>query len=76
MHTINKRTGPNKASIENKYATVTFIRHSRVLINNYNMAIVTFIGRKEGRKEGTCLFDINDHNTKYISVKILSGDSN
>ena len=30
---------------------------------------------KEGRKEGTCLFDINNHNTEYTSVKILSGDS-
>ena len=29
----------------------------------------------EGRKEGTCLFDINNHNTEYTSVKILSGDS-
>ena len=27
---------------------------------------------KEG---GTCLFDINNHNTEYTSVKILSGDS-
>ncbi len=26
----------------------------------------------EGRKEGTCLFDINNHNTEYTSVKILS----
>ena len=32
-------------------------------------------GRKEGRKEGTCLFDINNHNTEYTSVQILSGDS-
>ena len=30
---------------------------------------------KEGRKEGTCLFDINNHNTEYTSVKIMSGDS-
>ena len=28
-----------------------------------------------GRKEGTCLFDINNHNTEYTSVKMLSGDS-
>ena len=27
------------------------------------------------RKEGTCLFDINNHNTEYTSVKMLSGDS-
>ena len=32
-------------------------------------------GRKEGRKEGTCLFDINNHNTEYTLIKILSGDS-
>ena len=24
---------------------------------------------KEGRKEGTCLFDINNHNTEYTTVK-------
>ena len=30
---------------------------------------------KVGRKEGTCLFYINNHNTEYTSVKILSGDS-
>ena len=32
-------------------------------------------GRKEVRKEGTCLFDINKHNTEYTSVKIMSEDS-
>ena len=24
----------------------------------------------EGRKEGTCLFDINNHNTEYTTVKL------
>ena len=34
------------------------------------------IGRKEGRKEGTCLFDINiKHNTEIYIGKIISGDS-
>ena len=27
-------------------------------------------GWKEGRKEGTCLFDINNHNTEYTTVKL------
>ena len=32
--------------------------------------------RKEGRKEGTCLFDINiKHNTEIYIGKIISGDS-
>ena len=32
--------------------------------------------RKEGRKEGTCLFDINTkHNTEIYIGKIISGDS-
>ena len=31
---------------------------------------------KEGRKEGTCLFDINKkHNTEIYIGKIISGDS-
>ena len=34
------------------------------------------VGRKEGRKEGTCLFDINiKHNTEIFIGKIISGDS-
>ena len=33
-------------------------------------------GRKEGRKEGTCLFDINiKHNPEIYIGKIISGDS-
>ena len=37
---------------------------------------IVFIGRKEGRKEGTCLFDINiKHNTEIFIGKIISGDS-
>ena len=32
--------------------------------------------QKEGRKEGTCLFDINiKHNTEIFIGKIISGDS-
>ena len=32
--------------------------------------------KKEGRKEGTCLFDINTkHNTEIFIGKIISGDS-
>ena len=38
-------------------------------------ALPSRINVKEGRKEGTCLFDINNHNTEYTSVKMLSGDS-
>ena len=35
-----------------------------------------YYGRKEGRKEGTCLFDINiKHNTEIFIGKIISGDS-
>ena len=34
------------------------------------------VSRKEGRKEGTCLFDINiKHNTEIYIGKIISGDS-
>ena len=37
---------------------------------------VSMYGRKEGRKEGTCLFDINiKHNTEIYIGKIISGDS-
>ena len=33
-------------------------------------------GREEGRKERTCLFDINTkHNTEIYIGKIISGDS-
>ena len=28
------------------------------------------LSEKEGRKEGTCLFDINHHNTEYTTVKL------
>ena len=35
-----------------------------------------YLRRKEGRKEGTCLFDINiKHNTEIYIGKIISGDS-
>ena len=42
---------------------------------DYFWRSIHFFTKNSDRKEGICLFDINNHNTEYSSVKILSGDS-
>ena len=34
------------------------------------IAVNIILTGNEGRKEGTCLFDINNHNTEYTTVKL------
>ena len=57
---------------------VTVNSHIRLHFNSFVMFITKNMSpnRKEGRKEGTCLFDINiKHNTEIFIGKIISGDS-
>ena len=49
-----------------------YVKMNCIILNSF--PIMCF--RKEGRKEGTCLFDINiKHNTEIFIGKIISGDS-
>ena len=72
LYTVRDETN----NAENVWKKTNIIIHS-VHLNTHIRCTVCRPGcRKEGRKEGTCLFDINiKHNTEIFIGKIISGDS-
>ena len=62
--------------VDKKLKTDVSLRENKNIANFASILFAPNLGRKEGRNDGTCLFDINiKHNTEIFIGKIISGDS-